>query len=89
MEKPKSKKAVVIMLVVVLVAILSPVIIINIQRHSDKVYVCTGRYAKAYHRNTYCEGLDNCSGDIICIDKKEAIEDGKHPCGYCYGKRNK
>lgn len=89
MEKTRKNKTIIIMLVVLLSAILTPIIVINIQRNSDKVYICTGKYSKAYHRNTYCKGLENCTGDVICVDKSDAKRKGKHPCGYCYGKKIK
>lgn len=28
------------------------------------VYICTGRYAKVYHSNKNCKGLDNCKGEV-------------------------
>lgn len=59
------------------------------QRNSDMVYVCTGKYSKAYHCTTHCKGLDNCSGDIVKMDKQTAQRCNRHPCGFCYGKHHK
>lgn len=52
--------------------------------HYDEVYVCGGRYAKRYHNDEYCKGLQNCKGgiEIMTIEEAEAL--GKTPCGYCY-----
>ena len=47
------------------------------------VYICTGKYAKAYHYQYECEGLDNCKGEIETISIDEAEDIGRHPCRYC------
>lgn len=47
------------------------------------VYICTGRYAKAYHFYRHCQGIKNCSGEIEMASEEEAIEEGRHLCRYC------
>lgn len=51
----------------------------------DEVYVCGGRYAKRYHNDEYCKGLQSCKGGIEIMTIEEAEDLGKTPCGYCYG----
>ena len=48
-----------------------------------EVYICTGPYAKAYHLDSNCEGLDNCSGDIEKISIVKAENMGRRPCRHC------
>lgn len=50
---------------------------------SKIVYICTGRYAKSYHSNRYCKGLNNCSGKIESIALEE-VEHYRKPCRICY-----
>lgn len=50
----------------------------------DEVYVCGGRYAKRYHNDEYCKGLQSCRGGIEIMTIEEAEDLGKTPCGYCY-----
>ncbi len=47
------------------------------------VYVCTGKYARAYHYNLLCKGLENCKKDVIVISEQEAEAQGRHLCRYC------
>jgi hypothetical protein len=49
------------------------------------VYVCTGNYAKAYHKTSDCRGIKSCKSDIIKMSLYEAKSSGKTPCGFCYG----
>ena len=51
---------------------------------SGKVYICTGIYAKAYHKKLNCEGLGNCKGEIKTVTLEEAKNMRRTPCGYCY-----
>lgn len=51
---------------------------------NSRVYICTGPYSKAYHKTSDCKGLNNCSGNIKEITKSEAIDEGRHKCGFCY-----
>jgi hypothetical protein len=50
----------------------------------NTVYICTGPYAEAYHNTTSCRGLSKCSGEIREVTEQEAINMGRHACGYCY-----
>lgn len=88
-----TKKKLYIILGAIVFAIVAIVgthyIVREVQRHSDTVYICTGKYAKAYHCTTHCKGLDNCSGEIVKMDKYDAQRRHRHPCGYCYGKHHK
>ena len=43
----------------------------NKKLHYDEVYVCTGRYAKRFHCDEDCRGLQSCRGDIVVM----SIED--------------
>ena len=52
-------------------------------KKSTKVYICTGKTARAYHTNRNCEGLGNCKGEIKQIKMKEAVKQGRHFCSYC------
>ena len=50
----------------------------------NMVYICTGQYAKAYHRNKNCSGLGNCKGEIKQVSLEDAKRKGRTPCGkYC------
>lgn len=50
----------------------------------DDVYVCTGRYAKRFHCDEDCKGLQSCRGGIVVMSIEEAEDYGLTPCGYCY-----
>ena len=50
----------------------------------DEVYVCTGKYAKRFHCDEDCKGLQSCRGEIITMSIEEAEDYGLTPCGYCY-----
>lgn len=50
----------------------------------SSVFICTGRYAKAYHKNSECRGILSCKSDIKELSKDEAIKMSRTPCGYCY-----
>lgn len=52
--------------------------------HYDEVYVCTGKYAKRFHCDEYCRGLQSCRGEIVVMSIEEAEDYGLTPCGYCY-----
>lgn len=49
----------------------------------DEVYICTGKYAKTYHRKI-CGGAKNCKAEIEKVSKAEAEEMKRTPCGTCY-----
>lgn len=50
----------------------------------DEVYVCTGKYAKRFHCDEDCKGLQSCRGGIVVMSIEEAEDYGLTPCGYCY-----
>lgn len=52
--------------------------------HPDEIYVCTGKYAKRFHCDEDCKGLQSCRGDIVVMSIEEAEDYGLTPCGYCY-----
>lgn len=54
------------------------------QNKEEKVYICTGKYAKKYHKYSDCKGLGSCKGDILLIPLSTAKKQDKTPCGYCY-----
>lgn len=54
------------------------------QKKEAKVYICTGKYAKRYHKYFDCKGLNSCKGEILLIPISKAKKQGKTPCGYCY-----
>lgn len=85
MEKTSKTKTIIIMLVVLLSAILTPIIVINVQRNSKLVYVSADYHSRVYHRTTHCKGLKNCD-ELICVSKSDARNGRKEPCAYCYGK---
>ncbi|MBQ6277900.1 MAG: hypothetical protein IJK62_14485 [Bacteroidales bacterium] len=49
----------------------------------NTVYICTGQYAKAYHRNRNCSGLGNCRAEIKQVSLEDAKRKGRTPCGKC------
>lgn len=49
----------------------------------QKVYICTGSKAYAYHVNPKCSGLSRCSGDIKQITLSEAEAQHRTPCKKC------
>ena len=51
---------------------------------SGDVYVCTGRYAKRFHNDEECKGLQSCRSEIVTMSIEEAENLGLTPCGYCY-----
>ena len=52
--------------------------------HPDEIYVCTGKYAKRFHCDEDCKGLQSCRGGIVVMSIEEAEDYGLTPCGYCY-----
>lgn len=50
------------------------------------VYICTGKYAKVYHSNKNCKGLDNCKGEVKLVSLETAKQQGKRACKLCYKK---
>jgi len=49
----------------------------------NEVYICTGRYAKAYHFDPNCKGLNRCKAEIKVVALFEALVEGRTPCRYC------
>lgn len=52
--------------------------------HYDDVFVCTGKYAKRFHCDEDCKGLQSCRREIVVMSIEEAEDLGLTPCGYCY-----
>jgi len=50
----------------------------------ERVYICTGRYAKAYHAFQNCRGLDNCQADVIEVSLEDALNNRRHACELCW-----
>ena len=44
------------------------------------------RYAKVYHSNKNCKGLDNCKGEVKLVSLETAKQQGKRACKLCYKK---
>ncbi len=49
----------------------------------NTVYICTGQYATAYHRNKNCSGLGNCKGEIKQVSLEYAKQKRRTPCKTC------
>lgn len=50
----------------------------------SQVYVCLGKYAKVYHVNSECRGLNNCKSDISVTSQSYAsIQMGRRACCIC------
>ena len=56
--------------------------------NEQKVYICTGGWAKCYHLDRNCEGLNQCGGTIkqVTLEEAKKMDRGK-PCGYCIKKK--
>ena len=54
------------------------------KKAEEKVYICTGKSAKRYHRTSNCRGLNRCSGKIVSISKSAAEKGNRTPCKICY-----
>ena len=52
-------------------------------KKNPKVFICTGKTAKAYHIYRNCEGLSNCGAVIKQVKLEDAVKRGRHLCGYC------
>ncbi len=52
---------------------------------SENVWICNGKTSKKYHSNSNCQGLRNCTHDLIEVSGKEAEEEySRRPCKLCY-----
>ncbi len=53
-------------------------------KNSGKVYICLGPYAYAYHLDSKCKRLHNCTCSIVYVTREEAKKrDRIKPCGHC------
>lgn len=53
--------------------------------NQQRVYICTGQYAYAYHSRPDCPGLNNCKGDILYTDNYTATYKlNRIPCCRCW-----
>ncbi len=53
--------------------------------NQQRVYICTGQYAYAYHSRPDCPGLNNCKGEIKYTDEHTAINRLERiPCCRCW-----
>ena len=50
----------------------------------DAVYICTGRFARTYHSNPNCSGLNLCSAEIDAVPVEKAKKMGRRKCKKCY-----
>ena len=48
------------------------------------VYICMGKTAYSYHRNSNCSGLNRCKAEIRKVSTDYARSIGRKPCGICY-----
>jgi hypothetical protein len=51
---------------------------------ATKVYICTGKYAVAYHSTSSCSGLNKCKGTIKSVTLAEAQRLKRRACKVCY-----
>ena len=56
----------------------------NYEDDNGSVWICTGKFAKKYHRDPGCWGLGNCKSAIIKVSVSSAESQGKTPCSKCY-----
>ena len=49
----------------------------------NPVCICTGKYAKSYHYNINCDGLNSCKAEKQIVEVDDAIQDGRHLCNRC------
>jgi len=50
----------------------------------DKVFICLGGSAYAYHNIRSCKGLVQCRHQIVSVTRTEAVQKyGRKACGYC------
>lgn len=54
------------------------------RKAEEKVYICTGKSAKRYHRTSNCRGLNRCGGNVVSISKSAAEKGNRTPCTICY-----
>ena len=56
----------------------------KMKANESYVYICTGPYAKKYHKTSSCKGLDNCSESVKKVTENYAIDKGRTRCKICY-----
>jgi hypothetical protein len=44
------------------------------------VYLCNGSKSVAYHKSSYCRGLNRCSTEITAVSEEIAIQMGRRKC---------
>ena len=54
------------------------------KKAEEKVYICSGKSAKRYHRISNCRGLSRCGGKVVSISKSAAEKGNRTPCKICY-----
>jgi len=59
---------------------------VSINKKDELVYLCTGYWASAYHKNSKCDGILSCKQTIVKINKTEALKKGRKSCKMCYSK---
>lgn len=52
--------------------------------NGEKVYICTGSSAYAYHFSSDCRGFNNCQGDVVAVSISKAQNMGRKACKICY-----
>lgn len=58
---------------------------INNNKGNRIVYMCTGKYAYAYHSTQNCPGLNNCNGTVVYLSENDAVNIYKRvPCERCW-----
>lgn len=50
----------------------------------NEVYVCTGKYAKAYHKTEDCKGIKSCKAAVKKVTLEKAKNMKRTACKYCY-----
>lgn len=51
---------------------------------TQKVYICTGPTAYAYHKYRTCRGLNRCTGEIKQISLEQAKSEKRRACKICF-----
>jgi hypothetical protein len=51
---------------------------------AQRVYICNGQYAYAYHSYTSCPGLNNCRATLSYLKEGQAQQMGRSPCQRCF-----
>lgn len=51
---------------------------------SDTVYICTGKASKRFHSSDTCEGIMQCTKDIMPVTRADAEKRHRTFCHKCY-----